>query len=160
MVALAVVSLIIGAGGLGVAVVALRRDSRTANRIGVLEEARRHDELAPTFSVDCKLEDAQRIVEIFLRGPQDLDDVTFALVFSGAGTVPIAAVRLGRDPHPVTQGSLGPMRIGEAHLLFVALEPNGTRRDQRMVLTARSGDDSWPVTVDFDVPPELSANVW
>lgn len=150
---LAVLGTVIGAAGLVVATVAFRRDAKSADRISVLEEARRRDELAPNFTVDYRVQKGgERMLEVVLRGPQDLDEVRFELAFSGSGTVPIAAVSIDRDPHPITEGPLGPMRMGQARLLLVALEPNRTRPDQRMVLRSRNGGDSWQTTVDFEVP--------
>lgn len=159
---LAIAALAVSIGGVIVlAIQSHRQSARNAEiqgRLALVEEGRRRDERMPRFRfryVDDP-DDVDGWLEWVNEGPQDLDEVTFTLIKrSGAGWQPLRGVRFVREAWTLTEGSLGPTRIGEpiVHGLVRTPGSEGVGGTARFRMRCVRGDQSWEFPLECHIPP-------
>lgn len=160
-IALAAIAILVSAGVAVVQFVQGRRqsdvDAQIQDRLAVVEEARRRDELTPKLVLRYISEpgDVDGSLEWVNEGPQDLDNVSFMLIErSGAGWLPLRGVRFRREGWTLTEGSLGAIGIGEPVVHGIVRNP-GSESDggiARFRMRCTKGDESWDVALECKIP--------
>jgi hypothetical protein len=106
--------------------VRIREQVDLQRRVTLIEEARHRDERQPRLGLRFVQEtpDDAGWLEWINEGPIDLDDLSFRLIErSGAGWQPVRGVRFITEGQTLTEGSFGPVKIGEPVLKGLVRTP-------------------------------------
>src|ERR1019366_6151546 len=104
----------------------IREQVDLQRRVTLIEEARHRDERQPRLGLRFVQEtpDDAGWLEWINEGPIDLDDLSFRLIErSGAGWQPVRGVRFITEGQTLTEGSFGPVKIGEPVLKGLVRTP-------------------------------------
>ncbi|TNM61954.1 hypothetical protein FHN55_16730 [Streptomyces sp. NP160] len=160
---LAVLALLVSMAALAVAIKASRdtgRQARAAEEANRLAEQRRHDDIAPTFTLSLR-EDSEEHVRLLLElvpGHVDLDGLAVEVIDDG--NLDGALVGFTPDQNGVAPGQQRPRRRatwpgllrGERAIWRVQLPQPPRASRLRLRVTSRAGAQEWTAVVETGVP--------
>jgi hypothetical protein len=148
-------SLVVSALALLVAALTAFAQHRQGGRLARIEVDRRHDERQPRLELDYD-SDPQPLLRFTNHGPGDLSDVSNSTVHKP----PVIASYRFPNQSDAQEGSLGPVRLGEAMTISINKTDGARGGPLSLTATCRAGVDQWTIALRCDVPGDVTASIW